>query len=102
MPEKPSRLRVVARDEKPAAAPKVSPRTVSQAAKDGDARELLAAMRDRIALAVESPTTAPRDLAALSRRLIEIAKEIEAIDLRAKQEDEGAEVDDERFDAASV
>jgi hypothetical protein len=35
---------------------------------------------------VSSPDCPPRDLAALTRRLQDIAKEIEAIDLRAKEE----------------
>jgi hypothetical protein len=48
-------------------------------------------MRSRIAKAVQDPNTAARDLAALSRRLIEIAKDIEAIDAREAEEDADAE-----------
>ena len=44
------------------------------------------AMRRRIAKTVEDPNCPPRDLAALTRRLQEISREIEAIDARAKQE----------------
>jgi hypothetical protein len=36
-------------------------------------------MRRRIATALDNPNTAARDLAALSRRQLEIGKEIEAI-----------------------
>ena len=61
-------------------------KSVSQAAASGDHRTLLVAMRERIAKAVSDPDCPPRDLAALTRRLQEIAKEIDAIDLRAKQE----------------
>jgi hypothetical protein len=43
-------------------------------------------MRERIAKADSSPDCPPRDLAALTRRLQDIAKEIEAIELRAKEE----------------
>jgi hypothetical protein len=43
-------------------------------------------MRSRIANAVSDPECPPRDLAALTRRLQDIAKEIESIDLRAKEE----------------
>ena len=43
-------------------------------------------MRNRLAKAVSDPETHPRDLAALSRRLHEIFKEIEVIDQRAKEE----------------
>lgn len=64
------------------------PVTVSEAAASGDMRDLLVAMRTRVASAVESDTTSPRDLAALTRRLLEIAKDIEAIDA-ADEEDEG-------------
>lgn len=56
------------------------PGTVSEAAASGDMRDLLVAMRTRVASAVESENTSPRDLAALTRRLLEIAKDIEAID----------------------
>ena len=38
------------------------------------------AVRFRVAMAVEDPATPARDLAALTRRLLEIAKEIESID----------------------
>lgn len=70
--------------------------TVAQAAATGDHRALLVAMRERIAQAVSSADCPPRDLAALTRRLQDIAKEIEAIDLRAKEE--GADADDTALD----
>lgn len=60
--------------------------SVAQAAATGDHRSLLVSMRERIAQAVSDPECPPRDLAALTRRLQDIAKEIESIDLRAKQE----------------
>lgn len=67
--------------------------TVAQAAASGDHRSLLVAMRERIALTISDPKCPPRDLAALTRRLQDIAKEIEAIDLRAKEEgDDAADV----------
>ena len=77
---------------------------VALAAASGTPRELLVAMRDRIAVAVENPNTAARDLAALTKRLLEIVRDIEAIDARASQEadDDAAEVEDGEFDAASV
>jgi hypothetical protein len=61
-------------------------KTVAEAAQGGDHRELLVAMRERIAKTVSDPDCPPRDLAALTRRLQDIAKEIETIDLRAKEE----------------
>lgn len=81
MARKPN-LRTVAPGE--TAAPKKQ--TVSEAAESGDHRGLLVAMRERIARTVSNPDCPPRDLAALTRRLQDIAKEIEVIDLRAKQE----------------
>ncbi|AHY26827.1 hypothetical protein SEA_BOOSTSEASON_3 [Mycobacterium phage BoostSeason] len=60
-------------------------KSVAAAAADGDRRELLVAMRARVATAVEDPETPARDLAALTRRLLEIANEIAAIDAQAEQ-----------------
>lgn len=94
-----ARLRAVKPDEKPA--PK-KPQTVAEAAKTGDHKALLVAMRDRIALTVADPECPPRDLAALTRRLNEIAKDIRAMDLAAQQEADERVPDDEAFDAASV
>lgn len=90
-----SRLRAVANGEKPTA---TKPLSVQQAAASGDHRALLVAMRERIALTVSNPDCPPRDLAALTRRLQEIAREIETIDLRAKEEgDEDSASPDEAW-----
>jgi hypothetical protein len=72
-------------------APKQRPKSVTSAASDGNRRELLVAMRGRVATAVEDPNTPARDLAALTRRLMEIAKDIEAIDAALEQEGREAE-----------
>ena len=92
-------LRSVKADEKAPA--KLS---VAQAAATGDHRALLVAMRERIAQAVSNPECPPRDLAALTRRLQDIAKEIEAIDLRAKEEgaDAADVADDEAWDSEAL
>ena len=102
MPPKGHSLRAVGPDEKPAK-PKKS-QSVSQAASSGDHRALLVAMRTRIAATVSDPDCPPRDLAALTRRLQDIAKEIEAIDLRAREEgaDAADVIEDEEFDAAAL
>lgn len=93
-------LRAVTDDEKPVAKKKLD---VAQAAESGDHRELLVAMRDRIAKAVRNEDCPPRDLAALTRRLQDIAKEIESIDLRAKQEaDTDAIAEDETWDSEAL
>jgi hypothetical protein len=95
-------LRAVAADEKPATE-KSKPKTVSGAAEGGDRRELLVAMRARVAKAVEDPNTPARDLAALTRRLLEIAKEIEAIDVAAEEDSGNAEpTADEQWDSSAI
>ena len=86
-------LRAVAADEK------APPKTVSQAAEAGTTRELLVAMRDRIARAVENPNTAARDLAALTKRLVEVVRDIEAIDAREEQDAESGPTEDEAWSA---
>jgi transposase len=59
--------------------------SVSQAAESGTERELLVAMRRRIATAVDDPDTAARDLASLTKRLNEVVREIKAIDARGEE-----------------
>lgn len=78
------------------------PLTVSAAAKDGDRRKLLVALRSRIAQSVEDPKTPARDLAALSKRLLEIVREIELIDAEATVDDVGsaASTPDQKWTAA--
>lgn len=94
-------LRVAAPGEKPQA--KVRALSIIEAAEAGDPRALLVAMRGRVAKTVEDPNCPPRDLAALTRRLQEISREIEAIDARAKQEaDEGGHVPDEAWDETAL
>jgi hypothetical protein len=60
-------------------------------------------MRARVATAVEDPDTPARDLASLTRRLLEIAKEIEAIDAATDQDAREARVaPDEDFDGTTL
>ncbi len=70
--------------------------TVAEAAATGGHRDLLVAMRERIAVTVSDPGCSSRDLASLTRRLQDIAREIQQIDVRAAQEAEesGAVNDD--------
>lgn len=90
-------LRAVKPGEKAA-----KPQTVAQAAASGDHKALLVAMRTRIAQTVSDPDCPPRDLAALTRRLDDIAKQIHALELAERQEGGGDVPDDEDFDPASV
>lgn len=80
--------------------------SVSEAAAEGSRLELLVAMRARVAAAVEDANTPPRDLAALTRRLLEIANEIATIEAQAELAVDGvaaaAQVPDEPFDSAAV
>lgn len=92
-------LRAVAENEK---APRVDTATsVAQAVIGGDQRDQLVAMRARIARAIDDPNIRGADLAALSRRLLEIAKEIEALDTRKAEEDaeSGDDIPDDRWEA---
>jgi hypothetical protein len=52
--------------------------SVVQAATSGSHEEMLDALRVRLAKAMEDPIAHPRDLAALSRQLLEISKELHA------------------------
>lgn len=95
----PKKLRAVEPGEK--APVKLS---VAQAAATGDHRSLLVSMRERIATTVSNPDCPPRDLAALTRRLQDISKEIEALDLRAREDgSDAADVaEDEDWNAEAI
>lgn len=92
-PRKASPLRVVAKDDPAPTHKAAAPTTVKAAADSGGRRALLVALRARIATDIDNPNTPPRDLAALSRRLLEIAKEIEALDADARGDDVGRAAD---------
>lgn len=66
---------------------------ISDAAASGTERDLLVAMRDKIAADLDEGVP-PRDLASLTKRLMEITREIKAID--------AAENGDEVGDAAAT
>ena len=95
---RPNTLRAVSSSDTP------KPRkTVADAAASGDHRALLVAMRERIAQTISSPDCPPRDLSSLTRRLQDIAKEIETIDLRARQESgEDSAATDETWDDSAI
>ncbi len=93
------RLRVVSADD-----PVLPHLTVGGAAKSGDRVALLVAMRDRIAQTIEDPKCPPRDLSSLSRRLMEIANELEGIAASGSESGIGvaASTADEGFDAEAL
>lgn len=77
--------------------------TVLEAAEVGDRLEELRAMRRRLATAIQDPNTPARDLASLTRRQIEIGREVEVLELRAKEEaDRDEAVGDQPFDQAAI
>lgn len=75
------------------------PKTILESAENGSRIDELKAMRRRLAKAMDDPNTPARDLAALSRRQLEIGREIEAIEV-AEDEDKSviAQTDDEAWD----
>lgn len=76
--------------------------SVGEAARSGSHMDLLVAMRNRVADTISDPECPPRDLAALTRRLQDIAKEIEALSERQHGGgDLGGEVD-AGFDASAL
>jgi hypothetical protein len=94
----PRRLRPVGPDETPAKPAKLS---VRKAAERGTHRQLLEALRDKIAKTIEGGNCHPRDLATLSYRLQVIAKELSVIAVRDVDEvGEAAAVPDEVWDGA--
>ncbi|WP_199184327.1 hypothetical protein [Cryobacterium sp. Y62] len=94
------KLRAVGKDEK---ASKPRTLTVDAAATDGSELELMMAMRDRVATAVADPNCPARDLAALTRRLREIVKDIEALLAREREEiADAADSPDEAWDAEAI
>lgn len=73
--------------------------SVLDAAESGNERELLVAMRNRVATAIDDEKTASRDLAALTKRLREITQDIAALDVQIEEGGDGAEeAPDEEWD----
>ena len=91
-------LRAVTPDDLPA--PKL---TITEAADAGDERALLVATRARVATAVQNDSTPARDLAALTKRLMEIVREIKALDVETEEAEAAQDGDvDTRFDAEAI
>ena len=99
------RLRVVTEsDANVPNVPKLPPKSLVKAAQDGDDIAELKAMRLRLAEAISDPGTPPRDLSSLSRRQIEIGREIRSLEALLRQEGDGDDgpADDEELDASSL
>lgn len=93
-------LRAVDPDEK---APRKRPLSIVESVKAGDQLAEMKATHLRIAETVQDPTTSPRDLASLSRRQMELSKEIAALERQLAEEvADGAVSGDEEFDQAAI
>lgn len=92
-------LRAVAQDERP-----VVLTTIEDAALAGSVVDELRLTRARIARTLDDPNCPPRDLASLSKRLMEIGREIESIEAKARQEaaEDGDATPDEEWDAEAI
>lgn len=89
-------LKAVSASDRPR---RTAPASVLSATESDDRVGELVAMRRVVARAIDNPDTSARDLAALTRRLTEISKELES--LRARHGSEGDQIeslDDEVFD----
>lgn len=94
-----AKLRAVEPGEKPAK--KIT--SVLEAADEGSRIDELVQMRRVIARAIDNENTSARDLAALTRRQIEISKEIEALKRqRAEEATDAADTADEAFNAQAI
>lgn len=97
MPRK-TTLRSVAADESALRA--VTPKTVTDAVQSGNPRDALVALQARLARAIDNDKTPGQALAALSRRLMDVRSELEALDAAAEQEAlESEDVPDEDWEA---
>lgn len=97
-----ARLHVAKPEDAPP--PPAKPLTITEAARNGDRLAELQAMRLILAGAVQNPKTPARDLASLSRRLIEVGREVEELEALARQEGGDGEqpAADEALDPAAV
>lgn len=77
---------------------------VSDAAESGSRRDLLEALRRRLAAALDDPRTQPRDLSPITMRLRDIAAELADMDEAEEGDDITAAIDtpDEPFDPTSL
>ncbi len=100
MPSRPVHLHAATEDDAKKAAETAEPLTLEEAARKGDRLAELKAMRLVIARAL--PGAPARDMASLSRRQIEIGREIEAIETANEEAaHESAIPDDEDWDATA-
>ena len=73
--------------------------TVFEAAENGSLLDELRAVRAVLAGAMDSPKTLPRDLAALSRRQMELSRQIARLEAQPQEEELP---EDEQWDAGAA
>lgn len=78
------------------------PTSVAEAAVVGDELGMLRFTRKRIATAIDCERTPARDLAALSKRLMEVQQQISEIEERDREKGGSDVIDDAPFDPASL
>lgn len=94
------KLRAVAPGE---VAPPKRAMSIIEAIEAGDRLGELEATHRRIGRAVQDESTPARDLASLTRRQMEISKEIEALRRQVQEEsNDASHVEDRPFDAAAI
>lgn len=102
----PKNLRPVEADE--TAKPRRKPRskTITQAARSGTHVELLEAIQRKLAEAVQSKDTSARDLASLTKRLMDVTDELtearEAAAEEARKAEDGELTQDEEWAAEAI
>jgi hypothetical protein len=81
-----------------------TPKTIVEATTSGNRRDVLLALQAVLASAVDNTETPPRDLAALSKRLLEVMDDIDVIDRKLSEDEIGqaADTPDEHFDGTSI
>lgn len=95
-----TQLRAVKPGEK---APTKRPMTITQAVAAHDRFAELEALHVRLAEAVQSKATPTRDLSALTRRQMEVSRELEVLRReRAEKETEGAIASDEAWSTEAI
>lgn len=96
-------LRAVGPDDVPEEPEDRKVTSVSEAAEYGTRLDEMQQMRRVIARALDDANTSPRDLAALSRRQLEISKEIEALERQKTEEaEQGAVSADEEWTEEAI
>lgn len=84
------------------AKPKAKPLTILEAVEAGDRLAELVAMHRRLARALDDPQCPPREMASLSRRQMEIGREIDAMKAAGRDEDGEQPAEDEALDPAAI